>query len=627
MNKLFYWFIGFLFICFFMLFADKIWDRNDLISYSDKFSDKICSELNDSLSTIAHYIDGLAFGLKKDIGGKYSVKLETSNKYIDDFKVIDDSTNDFYFDVIKKAGEIKKGWYGPHLDSIRQKQYFFYFTPLVTSDKIKRGIVYSLSTSNVYRYLQYFGVDRIGYGYLINKDAVFVAHPQNETRNYEQFANEINERTLIKLVRDFKNGESKNMKEYHHVNTVTQKTCWEILKQIGDLDLYLGISVNDNHVYDNPVFRNMKRRQIVNHSLILVFLVLIAGFCLINKIIAIQSKINSFALFFTIIILIEIFLIVRTSINYPVINFGSNSKNELLTRRMQILRNNSDSDDLKEFLGRWNFSMIINQENQTQNLSNFIHKQKLQNKTSVVKIPTGVYLQTIKFKDSHSTDITGIVWQKYPQEWSEQKGIVFPEAEQCRMELLDSISVVEFTDSLYLYRWSFEITIREPFNFKHYPLDRNDLWLRMQHVDYSEKYILVPDLMSYSVMSPSFLPGIDPNVDMPGWILEGSFFSYKDKSYCTSFGNTEVEYKTEFPELHFNLMLHRDYNDPFVCKVIPLLVLLFMMYSILFIGGEKARLEVVIGCSGLFFVAIFEHIDLRQSLSATGIIYLESDLS
>lgn len=640
--------------------------QKDLMAYSDNFADFVVKELDkeflhvqsniDLLAQIiienieeenigeilleqenalkrCIHLDGLVIAFEKDYlnnypgfyspylrreEGKY-VMLQVSDTYDYTFDV---AGADWYQRPLKRE---KPEWLGPIYGKSGGRRFFMYSVPLQINGKIIGVVAACYNLMEIYEILQNTGAGRIGFPYLINQKGEFIAHPYNQNLNLAQVAIESNDDVLKELSNDIYRN-TFNDHRYYHQNTVTQQYCWELVKNIDTSSIYLGISVNDNQIYGNPIYRNQKRKDIFIYSLVIYALLLCILYLITFRAELFKSKFMVFVTFFSLISVLEIMVIATFSVYYPVINISNEETQNIERKKINIIGeyNEESRDSISSIVNRWNFSMILDKYGLVDYLASY--KEDITGKTKKIikEVPTGLYLQTIKFKDSHSTDITGYVWQNYPLDWTDGVGVIFPDAEKSIIVLDDSTKIFnENGDVVNLYRWRFEVSIREPFNFIHYPLDRNDLWLRLWHKNFDKDIILVPDFSSYCLINPAFTPGLDTEIDLPGWIIEGSFFSYKEKEYNSSFGKETYDSKHFFPELHFNIMLHRDFRDPLICKVIPLLVLLFMLYSILFIGGHTDGLNVVIGCSGLFFVAIFEHIHLRQSLNASGIIFLE----
>ncbi|MCA9655505.1 MAG: hypothetical protein KC501_36655, partial [Myxococcales bacterium] len=178
--------------------------------------------------------------------------------------------------------------------------------------------------------------------------------------------------------------------------------------------------------------------------------------------------------------------------------------------------------------------------------------------------------------------------------------------------------------------WTFNATLRQTFDYSMYPFDKKTVRLHFWHREFDRAVILVPDLAAYEVTSQSTLLGIEERMVMPGWTLEASYFGVRDSSYDTDFGIKGYVGRVDFPELYFSVRIVRDFRNALITNVIPLIVVAFMLFGLLVSMTEDDRDEKIgftfldgLGVtSGLFFVVLLSHIDLRKELSQD-LIYLE----
>lgn len=178
--------------------------------------------------------------------------------------------------------------------------------------------------------------------------------------------------------------------------------------------------------------------------------------------------------------------------------------------------------------------------------------------------------------------------------------------------------------------WNFNAVFRQHFSYARYPFDRQEIWVRMRPAELRAPAALVPDFTAFDVPNPSTLPGVMQNLVLPGWDVIGSFFDYREHRYSTGFG---IDASAVVPELHFNVAVRRQFLGPFIANLVPVVVTLGMLFGILVISSktEDSRLEwlgfkamdVVLGCSALFFVASFQHVSLREALQSPGVFYFE----
>ena len=174
--------------------------------------------------------------------------------------------------------------------------------------------------------------------------------------------------------------------------------------------------------------------------------------------------------------------------------------------------------------------------------------------------------------------------------------------------------------------------MRENFNFDRYPFDMKDVWLRMLPENFDGDAVLVPDLQAYPVINPKSLPGVERDIVLAGWEPIQSYFRFRENSYSTNFGVRDYIGRAGFPELYFTVDLRRDFVNAFVSDIIPLLVVACLLYGVLLTGTSDAERMGVLGfsftnalaaCSGLVFVVLLAHIQLRSTLPGQHYTYLE----
>lgn len=251
---------------------------------------------------------------------------------------------------------------------------------------------------------------------------------------------------------------------------------------------------------------------------------------------------------------------------------------------------------------------------------------------SPILIKTGVFVQSLRFLNSTDIHMTGYVWQHYPTGLPDDlaQGFVLPEAidsgglaarEAYRREDPDG-SVIG---------WYIETTLRQKFNYSRFPLDHKTVWMRLWHADFDRSVILVPDLASYDSTSLEAAFGIDPKIVLADWHIAETFFDYEPASYDTNFGISDYSGQKKFPELYFNVVIHRNFGDAFVTHLVPLTVTALLLFAMLLTVTNDPELQerfafstsgAVSAASALFFVVMLSHVQLRRELSGAGVVYL-----
>ena len=248
-------------------------------------------------------------------------------------------------------------------------------------------------------------------------------------------------------------------------------------------------------------------------------------------------------------------------------------------------------------------------------------------------IPTGVMVQSFEFQNAFDVEVTGYVWQKYapaiPPEIT--RGFVLPEAE----DAYAAEEAYRFTaaDGTEVIGWYFHATLRQAFDYRRYPFDRQDIWLRLWHHDFGRRVVLVPDFASYDDLDPMALPGIEAQFVYDIWEPEYAAFSYAINRYNTSLGFAPSAERTGFPELYFNVGLKRSFVSPFFDHIVLAIVVALLLFAILVLTttDEERRQRfgistfgVLGSCSGLLFAVVVKHGQVRSSISPHQIAYLEA---
>ncbi len=260
-----------------------------------------------------------------------------------------------------------------------------------------------------------------------------------------------------------------------------------------------------------------------------------------------------------------------------------------------------------------------------------------QMKEEVVYVPTGVFIQHMQYSDAYNVMLSGYIWQVYDKSnrtyadgTPVSEGVIFAETEP-NAEVLDIQEAyrVDLGDRQ-VVGWYFRVSVREEFDYRHYPFDQQTVWLRMWHTDFNRPVILVPDVASYEILNPEFLPGLEEHLVMPNWSLKGSYFDYRFNHYNTNFGVRQQSVAETRPELYFNLTIQREFLSPFITTIVPLIVVTILVFTVVMTSSKQAGellgfsgfgvLEV---CAAFFFVVIIAQIEVRDSLQVSEIIYLD----
>ena len=248
-----------------------------------------------------------------------------------------------------------------------------------------------------------------------------------------------------------------------------------------------------------------------------------------------------------------------------------------------------------------------------------------------VFIPTGLYIEAIEFNGPYNVDVSGYIWQRYPNDLPDDldKGVVMPEAAQATFQEVQRVQ----QGNEELIGWSFTTRLRQQFDYHRYPLDRNQIWFQLWHKDFERNVYLAPDLGAYTSLDPAKLPGMDSDIVLENWDIEQSFLSYRANRYNANFGIQGYVADIEQPELYYNISIKRDLVSALISRlIVPVVILIQLFVIVMVIGRNQERLEkfgvrpgaVIFTCAAFFFAVLVAQNSLRAELQAGGLVYLES---
>lgn len=504
-------------------------------------------------------------------------------------------------------------WGGPIFVAAGRRQLYCCI-PFQTADKSHASIVFLYDAQKVSKRLLESGLNRFGLPYIMDRTSHFIVHPLDETRSLLELGQENNDDALIKLSNDIINHSPLDSK-YRHINTVTKKICDEIAYPANKTGWLMALSVYDGVPLETAEYQTLMRENLLQMIVYCtVLLLLICKLCSENKLF---GAVYSVFIAYPVILLIMIMCIVIAYNRFP--------------QQSKAVVDSAVTD-------KWDPKRIIDR----QSLNDFVddYQQEslaLYNEPARI-IPSGIYIYSVEFMDSHTIKVTGTFWQKflqtdirYPESMVDtyhyadydNKGLFFPGGHVSEIEQTDSIEIVMDNYPAVLFRWNFDIEIEQQLSYSLYPFGKNELSLLLWSTDLDDNTVLIPDLEGYKQLYPTDKPGLDNNFHIKGWDISGSYYSYKMESYLCNFGNTSMFGINEFPELVYKISISRKFIDILICKIVPLLVVLVLLFTILFVRVKSDGFNNIIGCSGLFFVLVLDHINLRESVLSEQIMYLE----
>lgn len=257
----------------------------------------------------------------------------------------------------------------------------------------------------------------------------------------------------------------------------------------------------------------------------------------------------------------------------------------------------------------------------------------------LTKIPTGIFIQSLKFFDSTEVNLTGYIWQRYADGVNDQfkpkpgvAGFILPEQVQTGSDIEPREAYRVRQGDEEVIGWYFEATLRQPFEYFYYPFDHKTVWVRLWPKDFAGNEVLVPDFAAYQATGPRDVFGIENEIVLGTWERESTYFDFKPTCYDTNFGIDNYVGQEGFPELYYNLVIKRKSSNAFIVHLLPLFLVAVLLFSTLLTITSKPDLVethgfnttgVLSSCSVLFFVVLLAHIQLREQFAGSSIVYME----
>ena len=257
------------------------------------------------------------------------------------------------------------------------------------------------------------------------------------------------------------------------------------------------------------------------------------------------------------------------------------------------------------------------------------------------EIPTGLLVQSIEFAGAYNVKVSGYIWQRISKELLDsgvEPGVILPEGD-----------VVTFGEPAYRERnsaneevigWYFSTTLREPFNYDKYTLDRQYIWIRIWPKGFYKNVVLVPDYKGYPNItlkgtnnkSKAGFTGLDSSIVIERWNITDVFFSYVMTPYTTNFGIDAYSGQDGFPEMYYNISVKRDFADAFFANIIPPTVVIVLAFMGLLLSNRVQEVferhgtvtSAMLAYYGvLFFIPITSQVAMRREINAQGATFLD----
>jgi hypothetical protein len=249
-----------------------------------------------------------------------------------------------------------------------------------------------------------------------------------------------------------------------------------------------------------------------------------------------------------------------------------------------------------------------------------------------VVVPTGIHIERAVMDANNTIEMSGYVWQHYPAglDPAIKREIAFVGGRLIHLEPVYGEALPPGPDDAQhdraqreTKRWRFTIAFQQNFDFRNYPIDQEVLTIRMRHAGFDHQVLMVPDLESYRILSPSLLPGLSENVFFPGWEIFKSFFTLEEHTDKTDFGLDTSVTRAAQPDLAFKVHIRRNFINAVVSNLTPLVLVSILLFMILLVAPKIDVGRFMSITVTMSLVAVFSHVDVRSKLGAQQIFYLE----
>jgi hypothetical protein len=250
-----------------------------------------------------------------------------------------------------------------------------------------------------------------------------------------------------------------------------------------------------------------------------------------------------------------------------------------------------------------------------------------------IRVPTGIFIESIRFSSANDVQISAYIWQRYAAAVPADipRGFSLPGATTESVDALESYTVSD-PDGSTLLGWHVHLTVRQQLDYRDFPFDRHDVWVRLWPEVPNRRVVLVPDFASYPNPAPAALPGLNREFVGAGWNAEHTAFSYTMNDDNAYFGFAEGATPRGFPELVFNVALKRSFVEPFLDDMLLTIVVSVLLFALVVLNAQdmdrRTRFGItsfgVLATSGtLLFTVLTKHNQIRSEVTPGQIVYIE----
>ena len=457
-----------------------------------------------------------------------------------------------------------------------------FYKPNKTGTPTSGGVINSiLRLKKIQQLVETLNFGKSGYGFILSQKGAFISHPANKifgkVKNIFELAQEYDNKKLSLLAKKMLQGKT----GYDYIwDDLSQKKALIFYQPISSTSwpLVLVIFLDEIFVKYEKQFRQNIIWITLSYLLFIIFLFIFFA-CFFN----LSNK-----LIWTISLIISTLFIGEIGLIWNLV---------------------------ESFIEEEKHTPVVGNTD----VKNYLKIDSIKKDEKVIYVPTGIFIDHVEFNYPNNITLTGNIWQKYYKDVSDNisKKFNFPKS---------SFSTIEKAyeaqeDYTTIVGWNFVCILPQNLNYHKYPLDYKNFDLQIQQEDIENNVILVPDFDSYLFLTPKSFPGLQKKTILRGWDIEESFFSYETPEVKTTFG-LETSSFAQQPQLYFNIVAKRKFIQPFIVRILPLLLVFVLLFICFIIPFSKYFYTMVGMIATLLLTIIILHISLRNFLPIPKFFYL-----
>lgn len=523
-----------------------------------------------------------AYYIKDEEGGLSFQRLDEVYDYTTD-------EYDWYVEPMKSGSR----WGEPYWDEAAKSHIVTYSALFYGTTEGERevplGVVtIDISMNQIKAIIESLDLGPSGFGALTTREGSYLYHPNREyvqdKKNIREVAEEKGDKNRLIIARDILQDRGGII---DHVSTTTGRESWLIYETVP----VSGWSLQNTFIKDDlPVDIEALRKDLIRVILLTALFMIALSFLLLNAHHGEHLRVWLFSAVCSLFLLVGI-----GGIWYLALTHHSSAD----VPGVKI----SDKETLK---------VVVN---------DFVARSHETRRELPYYVPTGIYIDAIEFQNANNLLVTGRVWQHYSADYpgTMKKGFTIGRAKNLR---ITELSRRTHSDGE-MIQWRFQSDLRVDVDYSRYPLEVEYLNVQLLPAESERNVVLAPDLDAYKLLSASQLPGLDPEIFLPGWIFSGSFFSFREEALNTDFGvKRSLDYEL-LPTLYYHFGIQRVFVDAFISNLTPLIIIAVILFALALLpkGIEIGRVLSI--CMAAFFVVVFSHLDIRKSIPSGEIFYLE----